>query len=138
MKFNRIFFAITGLALLAVTASAQTYYTNVLNGATNGNFAGAQTPYQTLPQRYLPGQVMSAQTNTGICYGTSTTTANATVTNSFGGMTYTAAPVVTVTQTGTPIVYTAVTNVVVTVTTSNFVYNGGGPAVTFNWMAVGH
>ena len=134
MKFNRIFFAITGLALLAVTASAQPYYTNVLNGATNGNFAGAQTPYQTLPQRYLPSATMAAQGAAGISSGTfapGVALTNAWPTN----VTYTTPPVVTATGNlnGTNVVSISL------VTTTGFTLSTGVTnGLTIYWIAIGH
>lgn len=82
-----------------------------------------------------PARTLAEQLARGINQGTSITSSDGTVTNTFStNYTYSAAPTVVVTLRGTGI---STTNDVVSVTTSNFVYKAGAPSITNNWIAVG-
>lgn len=132
MKFNKFFFAVLTLVVLDMGfggAQAQQYYTN--STAANGGYQyndSLTTPLQ-------PSAVIAYQKKAGILNGTSVTSADGTVTNTFSAAIYTAPPSIQITQVGSTITST---DAVISVTISNFVYKAGAPNVTNTWISVGH
>ena len=153
MNQNRIRLAIgvSVLALIAVTAFAQTFSTSegfrvtdtfsdvrkklVQSGATIDSLStGTSVAFPITVAKGGTGATngSAAQINLGIASGSLTTATDGTVTNTFSPI-YSSAPIVVIAQTGSAC---TVTNVI-TITKSNFVYNAGAPSIVAKWVAVG-
>ena len=123
--------AIIGLlaAIAIPSAHAQTYFTNSTTPA------GGYQYNDSLTVPLVPSAVIAQQKAAGILNGTSVTTTDGTVTNTFPVALYTAPPSIQVTQTGSTL---TATDAVVSVTLTNFVYKAGAPNVTNTWISIGH
>jgi hypothetical protein len=117
------------LMLAACSCSAQFAFTNVFLGVTNNDGTGdnLRLAFQkTTTNTYFVTNLLARMD-----FGTGTTEADGTVTNSFR-WTYSNAPVVIAIQTGN----FSTTNAIASTTTTNFIYRATKAAVTFNWFAV--
>ena len=117
------------LAFGSSVALAQPYYTN--STAANGAYQPNAAAVNAYPS-WVAGQ---QQQNMGILTGSSISSTDGTVTNTFPTTyVYTYPPVVTVTQTGS---ICTTSNLLTSVTTTNFVYKCGAINITNNWISVG-
>lgn len=135
---NKIRLAVVAgaLALLAITTLAQTFPTSE-NFRVTDTFSDVRKKLNqsgvTISQLQKVAATPAAiKTNLGIQSGSVTTSANGTVTNTFGTA-FASAPVVVISQTGSA----CTTTNILTVTATGFVYNAGAPSIVVKWIAVG-
>lgn len=104
-----------------------------LVGSTTNLGLTASLPVFTDANKVLASKtIANTKLALGIQSGSVTTSADGTVTNTFGTA-FSTAPVVLLCQTGDG---TTITNTV-TVTTTNFTYSAGAPSIVAKWLAIG-